>query len=305
MTPDAHRDEIAIDALDQRYAALRLASPQDLGRVRTSIDRMGILSPVLVATAVDGERLVLVDGFKRVRIALDRGDRVVWATRVGLDAPSAKVAMIAANAPHQGLCDVEEAWIVRSLCRDHKLTQVEVGKALRRDKSWVCRRLMLVERLEAALQEDIRLGLLSSTVGRELARLPRGNQVRVATAIRRHDLTGKQTHRIVSAVLGTSDPAARDELLADPLRYLGNVGPTSPGGDEDPRLGAPGNELRRRLLHVHGATERLVRTAERHAPAGLADDEVRILGPLVARALRGSREATLLLEHIVGEREAS
>ncbi len=305
MTTAEHRDEIAIDALDQRYAALRLASPQDLGRVRTSIDRMGILSPVLVATAVDGERLVLVDGFKRVRIALDRGDRVVWATRVGLDAPSAKVAMIAANAPHQGLCDVEEAWIVRSLCRDHKLTQVEVGKALRRDKSWVCRRLMLVERLEAALQEDIRLGLLSSTVGRELARLPRGNQVRVATAIRRHDLTGKQTHRIVSAVLGTSDPAARDEVLADPLRYLGNAGPTSPGADEDPRLGVPGNELRRRLLHVHGATERLVRTAERHAPAGLADDEVRILGPLVARALRGSREATLLLERLVNEREAS
>lgn len=300
---EPHRDEIAIDALDQRYAALRLASPQELGRVRTSIDRMGILSPVLVATAVDGDRLVLVDGFKRVRIALDRGDHVVWATRVALDAPSAKVAMVAANAPHQGLCDIEEAWIVRSLCRDHKLTQAEVGKSLRRDKSWVCRRLMLAERLESALQEDIRLGLLSSTVGRELARLPRGNQVRVATTIRAHSLTGKQTHRVVSALLATSDPAARDEVLADPLRYFGDMAPASTSADEDPRLGPSGNELRRRLLHVHGASERLVRTVERHAPAGLADDDGRILGPLVVRALRGSRDATVLLERLADEGE--
>ena len=87
---------------------------------------------------------------------------------------------------------------MRSLCREHKLTQAEVGKALRRDKSWVCRRLMLAERLEDVLQDDIRLGLLSSTVARELARLPRGNQVAMATAIRAHGLTSKQAHRIVT-----------------------------------------------------------------------------------------------------------
>jgi hypothetical protein len=77
----------------------------------------------------------------------------VWATRSALDATAAKVAMVSANAPHQGLSDLEEAWIVRSLCRDHRLTQAEVGKALRRDKSWVCRRLALAERVEPALQE--------------------------------------------------------------------------------------------------------------------------------------------------------
>jgi len=60
---NAPRDEVAIAELDQRFASLRLVAPEELGRVRASIERMGILSPVLVATAVEATRVVLVDGF--------------------------------------------------------------------------------------------------------------------------------------------------------------------------------------------------------------------------------------------------
>jgi ParB/RepB/Spo0J family partition protein len=297
MTTTAEgREEIAISKLDQRYESLRLASPQELGRLRWSIERMGVLSPVLVATAVETDRLVLVDGFKRVRVVTDRGGQSMWATRSPLDATAAKVTMVAANAGHQGLCDLEEAWIVQSLCRDHKLTQAEVGKALRRDKSWVCRRLMLAERLEGELQEEIRIGLLSSTVARELARLPRGNQTKMAEAIRAHELTSKQAHRVVMALLDAADPRARDEVLADPLRYLGAA--TRVVSGMDPRLGAGGNDVRRSLLFVNGASERLQRSTGRHSPAGLVGEDARILAPLVGRALRASRETTVLLERL-------
>ena len=61
------RDEVALAQIDQRYATLRLVEPEALSRIRSSIERMGILSPVLVATAVEDTRLVLIDGFKRVR----------------------------------------------------------------------------------------------------------------------------------------------------------------------------------------------------------------------------------------------
>jgi ParB-like chromosome segregation protein Spo0J len=291
------RDEVAIAELDQRYASLRLVAPDELGRVRASIERMGILSPVLVATAVEAMRMVVVDGFKRVRIALDRGDAVMWVRRAALDAAAAKVAMIAANAGHSGLSDLEEAWIVRSLCREHGLTQVEVGKALRRDKSWVSRRLMLAERLESVLQDDIRLGLLAPTVARELARLPRGNQVRMATTIRTHELTSKQAHRIVTELLRTADPVARDEVLADPLRYLSAIElPTTSA--EDPRLGKGGNEVRKGLLAAGSAAERITRAVTRYAPTGLVGDDARILAPLIARTLRASHETMALLEQL-------
>lgn len=292
-TPAESGEEIAISKLDLRYASLRLTSPQELGRLRSSVERMGVLHPVLVATGVEPDLLVLVDGFKRVRVVIDRGGQSMWATRSPLDATAAKVAMVAANAGHPGLCDLEEAWIVRSLHREHKLTQVEVGKALRRNKSWVCRRLMLAERLDGDLQEEIRLGLLSSTVARELARLPRGNQTRMAGAVRAHELTSRQAHRIVTGLLAATDPRARDEVLADPLRYLGTVAPVASAAD--PRLGTGGNEVRRSLLFVHGAAERLARNTGRHAPAGLVGEEARILAPLIARALRASVETTSLL----------
>jgi len=300
MSVPEPREEIAIGELDQRYVSLRLASPQELGRLRVSIERMGILSPVLVATAVEPERLVLVDGFKRVRVLADRGERSIWAMKSPLDATAAKVAMVAANAAHQGLCDLEEAWIVRSLCREHKLTQAAVGKALRRDKSWVCRRLMLAERLDPELQEEIRLGLLSSTVARELARLPRGNQIRMGAAIRAHELTSKQAHRLVTALLGADDPHARDEVLSDPLRFLGTPAPAL-GPAADPRLGDDGNDLRRSLLFLDSASGRLQRSAGKHAPAGLAGEAGRILAPLLGRTLRVSRETTALLERLAGD----
>lgn len=292
------REEIAIGELDQRYGSLRLASPLELGRLRTSIERMGILSPVLVATAVEPERLVLVDGFKRVRILADRGERAIWGMMSPLDAAAAKVTMVAANAAHQGLCDLEEAWIVRSLCRENKLTQAAVGKVLRRDKSWVCRRLTLAERLDPELQEEIRLGLLSSTVARELARLPRGNQLRMGAAIRAHELTSKQAYRVVTALLAADDPHARDEVLADPLRYLG-AGAPAPGPMADPRLDDGGNDLRRSLLLLDSAGGRLQHSAGKHAPAGLAGEAGRILAPLLGRTLRTSRETTAILERLV------
>jgi ParB-like chromosome segregation protein Spo0J len=297
------RDQVALAQIDQRYAILRLVEPNELQRIRASIERMGVLHPVLIATAVDGDRLVLVDGFKRMRIATDRGDATVWVRRSAMDATAAKVAMIATNAGRRGLADVEEAWIVRSLCRDHALTQAEVGKALRRDKSWVCRRLMLAERLEASLQDDIRLGLLSSTAARELARLPRGNQVAMATAIRAHGLTSRQAYRVVTELLHTRDPAARAEVLADPLRYLGGVEPPAVRA-HDPRLGKRANELRESLLTVAGTSDRCTRAVTRCAPAGLVGDEARILAPIAERTLRSAREVVAVIAQLVQDHGA-
>jgi ParB-like chromosome segregation protein Spo0J len=302
-SPAEPRDEVALAQIDQRFATLRLVEPAELSRIRSSMERMGVLHPVLVATAVDGDRLVLVDGFKRVRIATDRGDAMVWVRRAAMDATAAKVAMIAANAGHRGLADVEEAWIVRSLCRDHALTQAEVGKALRRDKSWVCRRLMLAERLEASLQDDIRLGLLSSTVARELARLPRGNQVPVATAIRAHGLTSRQAHRVVSELLHTSDPGARAEVLGDPQRYLGSVELPAVRAT-DPRLGKRANELRESLLTVAGTSDRCTRAVARCAPTGLVGDDARILTPIAERTLRSAREVVAVIGQLVKDNGA-
>ena len=292
---------LALTVIDRRFASLRLHSPGDLRRLRASIEREGIRHPVLVSSAVEPDRSVLLDGFKRVRVAEELELGSVWAHVVAFDAAQSKAAMVHANQAQRGLSDVEEAWIVRALCREHCLTQAAVGQLLGRDKSWVCRRLKLAETLEAPLQEDLRLGLLSATAARELARLPRGNQLRAAAAVRDHQLTSRQAARLVERLQHSDDLGAREEVLADPLRFI------SPEKSDaspvcDPRLSERCNQLRRLLLSWEGVSGHLARSLSRHAPVGLGSEEARVLGPIVHRALASGRRATEQLEAI--ERES-
>lgn len=144
--------------------------------------------------------------------------------------------------------------------------------------------------------DDVRLGLLSSTSARELARLPRGNQLRAAQAVRDHQLTSRQSAQLVQRLQQSAEPAARHEVLADPLRYLGAETPSGPSGEADPRLSEQGNRLRRLLLSFEGMSSHLARSLSRDAPAGLKAQEACVLGPLVHRALGCGRRVTEQLE---------
>lgn len=295
---------LALAQIDRRFASLRLHSPSELRRVRASIEREGIRDPVLVSSAVQAQRFVLLDGFKRVRVAEELELSSVWAQAVAFDAAQSKAAIVHCNQAQPGLSEVEEAWIVRALCREHALKQAAVGQLLGRDKSWVCRRLKLAEALDNTLQDDMRLGLLSSSAARELARLPRGNQLQAAQAVREHQLTSRQTARLVELLQGSAEPGARHAVLADPLRYLSAETPRGRRAEADPRLSEGGNRLRRQLLSFEGVSSHLTGSLSRYAPVGLSGEEARVLGPLVHRALGCGRRATEQLEALHSDRGA-
>lgn len=284
-----------VDELHLRFEALRLPAPDLVARLRSSIEREGLRTPVLASTGVDSGQKVLVDGFKRLQAVRDLGGKTVAASLLDLDATACQAAILHCNAPHRGLADIEEAWIVHSLCRKGGLTQVAAGKLLHRHKAWVCRRLALTERLDADVQEDIRLGLLSATTAGDLARLQRCNQREVARAVREYQLTSRQVSQLVSSLLRSDEPAAKEALMADPLRYL--VTASTPRVSRgDPRLGAGANELRRRLLSLRGAAFGLDHAVKRHLPGGLDFDEARLLLDLLADTLRASHGAVAVLQ---------
>jgi hypothetical protein len=82
---------------------------------------------------------------------------------VELDERSAKAAVYALNCVGRQPQELEEAWIVQALVREDGLSQVETAELLGHHKSWVCRRLALLEKLCHEAREDLRLGLLSPT----------------------------------------------------------------------------------------------------------------------------------------------
>src|SRR4030042_986974 len=96
---------------------------------------------------------------------------------------------------------MEEALVVQSLYREDGLTQVEIATLLGRDKSWVSRRISLIERLSEEVQEDLRLGLISVITGRDLAKLPRGNQKEAVDALLKRRYTTREAAKLIGYLL--------------------------------------------------------------------------------------------------------
>lgn len=213
---------IDLAQLGERLSGLRLRSPEALREMERSLSRHGQL--VAVVCHRQDEKVEVVDGFKRLIGARALGWSALRAEIHEVAGPLAKLLLWQSNA-RQALSDLEEAWLVRALYRDDRLTQPQIAQLLGRHKSWVCRRLVLAEGLTESVAADVRLGLVSATAARDVGRLPRGNQEQVAHVIARRGLTTRQTTRLVDRLLAAGDDRARAAILAEAERTSGPSAP--------------------------------------------------------------------------------
>lgn len=220
--------------LGESLAALRVLDAGAVRGMRESLLRNGQMMAVSAYPPGDKpSSLELVDGFIRLRAARELGWAELRVRVLGVDAARAKAAMRLLN-DGRGLCQMEEAWLVRSLYREDGLTQPEIGRLLARHKSWVSRRLMLAESLDETVQADVRLGLLAARTAEEVARLPRVNQRPVAEGAMRRGLTHHQVQRLVTEVLSRPDDE-RPKALREALDGLiGPVGAHLPKPERTP-----------------------------------------------------------------------
>jgi len=188
--------EIPLSEIGESYGRLRLIHPQADARMVDSLRQLGQVFPVVVT-----ERYELIDGFKRVRALRRLGVERVKARVLNLGVHALKAAMMDLNWSRGSISDLEEGLVVQSLCREDGLSQVEVAVLLGRHKSWVCRRLSLMERLGDEALEHIRLGLIPTSIGRELARLPRGNQPAALRTILKYRLCSRESAHLISLLL--------------------------------------------------------------------------------------------------------
>src|SRR5262249_58724367 len=128
------------------------------------------------------------------------------------------------------------------------LTRGEGAHLLGEHKSWVCRRLALLERLSAEVKEDLRLGLVGPALARQLVRLPAGNQQAVLALTRREALTAQEVSGVIDLLQGASAEQAAF-VLAQPRQALRQAQGLPPAR-RDPRLSRPGNWLDRQLAQT-------------------------------------------------------
>jgi len=192
---------VPLDQLGDHFRRYRLRVPQAVTAMAQSLRRWGQCAPI-VAT-VRQERPQVLDGFTRWEAAQVRGMTTLLVRLIDVDDRRAKAAIHGLNQTGRRPHELEEAWIVQALVREDGLSQIEVAELLGRHKSWVCRRLALLEKLCADVRQDLEVGLLTPTAAREIARLPAGNQSEVLDLSRREPLNGDELSGVVRLLLGS------------------------------------------------------------------------------------------------------
>jgi ParB-like chromosome segregation protein Spo0J len=236
---------LPLERIDERLCRYRLQDARWERKMAQSLQRYGQMSPIVVC--LHEEAYVLIDGFKRLRAARTlSGITQLQARHMEVDEQGAKAAIYNLNRIGQRPQELEESWIVHALVREDGLSQVEAAQLLGRHKSWVCRRLAMLERLCESAKEELRLGLLTPAVARQLTRLPMGNQADALNTTREASLTCTELSKLVDLLLASSTQEQTAFVLSDPRRALRQA-------DEsfthywDPRMSVEGNRVAKRL----------------------------------------------------------
>lgn len=209
--------DVAESEMGERYGALRIVNPRADDAMVKSIRKYGQISPVVCTRIEDSYELI--DGFKRLRACRRMKKETVRARILTTTCRVVKAAIIQLNRG-RSISAVEEAMVLSSLYREDGLTQVEIAALLGRHKSWVSRRIALIEQLDEEVLAYMRLGLLSVSTGRELARLPRGNQKEAAASLIKHRFSTREAMRLIAYLL-VRPGYEHSLILARPWEVMG------------------------------------------------------------------------------------
>jgi ParB/RepB/Spo0J family partition protein len=177
----------------------RLIQPEAVRSMELSMQSTGQLQPVILLKNDDGYHII--DGIKRYRAALELGLEELQSLVFEVDVVMAKAMILHYNRHSSSLTMYEQGLIVGSLIHDHGMSQREVARVLRQSHSWVCRRLSLIEKLRPEVQDALRMGSITVSHGRELVKLPRGNQGQALEVVTRERLTSRECAIVVERLL--------------------------------------------------------------------------------------------------------
>ncbi len=291
--------ELKPEEIGERYGRYRLHVPEAERAMARSLERYGQLSPVVVCRR-DG-RYELIDGFKRLGAVRGlSGIDCLSARLMEADERTVKAAIYGLNRAGGRTRELEEAWIVHALVREDGMSQVEVAELLGRHKSWVCRRLALIERLSAKARDDLRVGLLSPTAARQIVRLPQGNQAEVLDAVRREALAGAELTGVVDLWLNCADSIQQQYILAHPREALSQARGVIPAG-RDPRLSEAGNHVWKRVGLLLDVLGRMEVWLAHHGRAGLTTEDRAVLASRFERLSRDAASVAALSRDLVTE----
>lgn len=226
--------------IDTPFAPTRVHHDEAVRRLITSLEAVGQQVPLIVVQV--GERLVLVDGYRRWealgRLGRDRVQCVVWHCDLA-------EALGGVLAHHQArpFEPIEQAWVLSAM-QAEGMSQRALAACVGKDPSWVNRRLALLSALSEPLQEAVREGVVSSWAANRvfvpLARANSADAERLLEQLRREPLSTRELATWLDHYR-QGNRTVRERLLAHPRLFIQSLAAES--GAEDPPADPEGQWL--------------------------------------------------------------
>lgn len=251
-------------------------------QVEKSMRLHGQLQPV-VARVHDGG-YQLIDGFKRYYAAEDLMMESLQCRLLDIDLPQAKVLLLSYNRPHQSMEAWEEAMVLQDLQKTHSLNQRSLAGLTGYSRSWVSRRLALIDKMDEGISSDIMMGVITSSHARALTKLPRGNQGEVARVIASYRLTSRQSDALAEAFLKAENKDRQRYILTHPEQILRNDQSDPEEEPYDERLSSYGNDLMQGAEYLIRAVKIMLTKLNDERASMLNETEKVIITPVFKKA---------------------
>jgi ParB family transcriptional regulator, chromosome partitioning protein len=220
--------DLDLHRLDLRFAGARVAEPRAVERIARSIESGGQIVPCIavadppVPVLEGGERLILIDGYRRIaalrRLGRDTARVECWTCDL-----AGGVLGVMARTQSRPFAAIEEALLVRELVQGLGLSQHEVARRCGRTVSWVSRRLQLLSELTDAALAAVCDGRLSSwAASRVVAPLARANSEHADQLVKALSVTPLSTRELRSWFehYQKAGRVARERLVGHPHLFL-------------------------------------------------------------------------------------
>lgn len=164
--------EIEIGHLDLKYRHTRIRDLKSVLRLSHSMEHFGQITPVIVVASGNAS-YILIDGYLRVAaLKYCRKDTVL--AEVWKEKEHNLLAHVLARTQDRNWDVFEQAALIRELYIGHNLSHSRIAGLLGKDKSFITRRLALIETLDDDIIELIKKGAISTwSASRVLAPMAR------------------------------------------------------------------------------------------------------------------------------------
>ncbi len=215
--------EVDIHLLDLRYAHTRIKNDKVLTRMQNSIRRYGQIVPVLVIP--ENNKFILIDGYLRLQSLQACGYDCVKLKAVEEDEAGALFVLLAKNNDRQWE-SIEQAALIGELHNRFSYSFGDIGKQLGRDKSWVKRRLDLIDSLPEEIRQAVMVGKISpwsaSHVLVPLSRVNEEDAVLLTKELLKDPLSTRELSRLYEHYK-KSNRVVRKRIIADPSLFVKTI----------------------------------------------------------------------------------